>query len=174
MGVALAYAQDYSATNYNAGDSGRSETVSPDGSVQGQYSYTDPSGKIITVKYRAGKDGFQVEGDHLPKSPAPQHPSGPAPYNPNQYQHQPQHHHQPQQQQSYHPSGYSPFHNPHVPAHLYQQAPTHAPAAPTHPPQHYSGHNNNHLNSNNDQAVKDYNPFYNPLGKLIKGDFVGP
>ncbi|ODM91857.1 hypothetical protein Ocin01_14826 [Orchesella cincta] len=41
-GVALAAAQDYSPTNYNAGDSGRSESVSPDGTVQGQYSYTDP------------------------------------------------------------------------------------------------------------------------------------
>ena len=49
-------------TNYNAGDHGRSETVGPDGEVQGQYHYTDSEGKLITVKYRAGKDGFQVEG----------------------------------------------------------------------------------------------------------------
>merc|ERR1712106_1236277 len=33
----------------------------------GQYSYTAPNGKQITVKYSAGVDGFRIlEGDHIP------------------------------------------------------------------------------------------------------------
>jgi len=43
------------------------EEVAPDGSRQGGYSYVDPHGKTITVKYTAGKEGFRIlQGDHIP------------------------------------------------------------------------------------------------------------
>ncbi|XP_048485944.1 uncharacterized protein LOC105392620 [Plutella xylostella] len=48
------------------------ETIEPDGSRVGAYQYKDPSGQIVKLKYRAGKEGFQIlEGSHLPKSPEP-------------------------------------------------------------------------------------------------------
>jgi len=95
LAVAVA-AQDYS-TNYNAGDHGRSETVSPDGTIQGSYQYTGGDGKVYTVKYRAGKDGYMVEGDHLPKAPqVPPQQQQPAPQQQNQYNPQ-QNYNNPQQ-----------------------------------------------------------------------------
>jgi len=43
------------------------EETSADGERIGQYSYIDNDGKVITVKYSAGKDGFKIlEGDHVP------------------------------------------------------------------------------------------------------------
>ncbi|VVC33935.1 Insect cuticle protein [Cinara cedri] len=56
-----------------AADNGlrQGESIRPDGSRTGAYSYTDPDGKEISVKYTAGKDGFRiVQGDHVPKAPA--------------------------------------------------------------------------------------------------------
>lgn len=48
------------------------EAIAPDGSRTGGYSYIDPNGKKITVKYTAGKDGFKIlEGDHIPRAPQP-------------------------------------------------------------------------------------------------------
>ncbi|XP_052754287.1 uncharacterized protein LOC113519266 isoform X2 [Galleria mellonella] len=48
------------------------EVIEPDGSRVGSYQYKDPSGQIVKLKYKAGKDGFQIlEGSHLPKSPEP-------------------------------------------------------------------------------------------------------
>ncbi|XP_075989534.1 uncharacterized protein LOC142985318 isoform X2 [Anticarsia gemmatalis] len=48
------------------------EQIEPDGSRVGAYQYKDPSGQIVKLKYRAGKEGFQIlEGSHLPKSPEP-------------------------------------------------------------------------------------------------------
>lgn len=45
------------------------ESISPDGSRQGSYSYVDPNGKTVSLKYIAGKDGFRVlEGDHIPRA----------------------------------------------------------------------------------------------------------
>lgn len=35
----------------------------------GSYSYTDPDGNIITVRYTADEGGFRAEGDHLPTPP---------------------------------------------------------------------------------------------------------
>lgn len=55
-----------------AADNGlrQGESIRPDGSRTGAYSYTDPDGKEITVKYTAGKDGFRIiQGDHVPKAP---------------------------------------------------------------------------------------------------------
>ncbi|KAJ8705767.1 hypothetical protein PYW08_012813 [Mythimna loreyi] len=52
------------------------EQIEPDGSRVGAYQYKDPSGQLVKLKYRAGKDGFQIlEGSHLPKSPEPVAPS---------------------------------------------------------------------------------------------------
>lgn len=48
-------------TNYQTGDGHyRSENIDQEGNVKGQYSYVDPNGKTVTVKYSAGKNGFQV------------------------------------------------------------------------------------------------------------------
>ncbi|XP_065368061.1 larval cuticle protein 1 [Calliphora vicina] len=33
----------------------------------GSYSYMDPEGNVITLKYVADENGFQPEGDHLPQ-----------------------------------------------------------------------------------------------------------
>lgn len=57
------------ATNYQTADSARQESVDQEGTVNGQYSYIDPNGKTISVKYTAGKEGFKVIGDHLPVAP---------------------------------------------------------------------------------------------------------
>ncbi|KAF5281066.1 hypothetical protein FQR65_LT14862 [Abscondita terminalis] len=46
------------------------EIIAPDGTRNGEYSYVDPTGRKISVKYTAGKDGFKIlEGDHIPKDP---------------------------------------------------------------------------------------------------------
>ncbi|KAK9874980.1 hypothetical protein WA026_005796 [Henosepilachna vigintioctopunctata] len=48
------------------------ESIAPDGSRTGGYTYVDPNGKKISIKYSAGKEGFRIlEGDHLPKAPQP-------------------------------------------------------------------------------------------------------
>ncbi|XP_050311050.1 endocuticle structural glycoprotein SgAbd-8-like [Anthonomus grandis grandis] len=48
------------------------ESIAPDGTRTGGYSYIDPNGKKISVKYTAGKEGFKIlEADHLPKAPLP-------------------------------------------------------------------------------------------------------
>ncbi|XP_045505991.1 uncharacterized protein LOC123702316 isoform X4 [Colias croceus] len=48
------------------------EMIEPDGSRVGAYQYKDPSGQLVKLKYRAGKEGFQIlEGSHVPKSPQP-------------------------------------------------------------------------------------------------------
>ncbi|XP_026747630.1 uncharacterized protein LOC113508747 [Trichoplusia ni] len=61
------------------------EVIEPDGSRVGAYQYKDPSGQLVKLKYRAGKDGFQIlEGSHLPKSPEPV----PPPTNGDNYYHQ--------------------------------------------------------------------------------------
>lgn len=55
-----------------AGDNGikQGETINPDGTRAGAYSYVDPNGETISVKYTAGKDGFKIlQGDHIPRAP---------------------------------------------------------------------------------------------------------
>jgi hypothetical protein len=69
-----ALTQDGSFNYAFAADNGlqQGESISPDGTRRGSYSYVDPNGKKISVKYTAGKDGFRIlEGDHLPKAPTP-------------------------------------------------------------------------------------------------------
>ncbi|RZF32546.1 hypothetical protein LSTR_LSTR016860, partial [Laodelphax striatellus] len=71
--------QVQTSTNYRTNDGHqRTESVDANGNVLGEYSYVDPNGKTITVKYSAGKDGFVVQGDHIPKSPEPQPQPQPA------------------------------------------------------------------------------------------------
>ncbi|XP_060524215.1 cuticle protein 3-like [Cylas formicarius] len=56
------------------------ESIAPDGSRNGGYSYVDPNGRKISVKYTAGKEGFRIlEADHLPKAPQPVAPVPAAP-----------------------------------------------------------------------------------------------
>lgn len=85
------------------------ETIAPDGTRNGGYTYVDPSGKKILVKYSAGKEGFRIleSTDHIPKAitapfqsqqqysqpdysqyriPAPTHEAQPPPYTPAKYQ----------------------------------------------------------------------------------------
>ncbi|GLV43610.1 hypothetical protein CBL_07063 [Carabus blaptoides fortunei] len=47
-------------TNYQTKDQSRREIVDDKGNIQGQYSYVDPSGSTINVKYLAGNDGFKI------------------------------------------------------------------------------------------------------------------
>ncbi|KAH8393340.1 hypothetical protein KR215_006137 [Drosophila sulfurigaster] len=35
----------------------------------GSFSYSDPEGNLITLRYTADENGFQPEGDHLPVAP---------------------------------------------------------------------------------------------------------
>merc|ERR1712128_329668 len=59
------------------------EEALPGGERRGQYSYIDQSGKTITVKYSAGKDGFKIlEGAHVPSTGQTSAP----PYNQNNNQ----------------------------------------------------------------------------------------
>lgn len=61
------------------------EETAANGDRKGQYSYVDPNGKKISVQYTAGKNGFQVTGDHLPRAPLPVQAQAPVPqYNPAQ------------------------------------------------------------------------------------------
>lgn len=52
--------QHLAGTNYQTKDHSRREVVDNKGNIQGQYSYVDPSGSTINVKYLAGKDGFKI------------------------------------------------------------------------------------------------------------------
>ncbi|KAL7305407.1 hypothetical protein TKK_0002151 [Trichogramma kaykai] len=36
--------------------------------TQGSYQYTAPDGQVIQVQYTADQNGFQAQGDHLPKA----------------------------------------------------------------------------------------------------------
>jgi hypothetical protein len=38
----------------------RQESSDGNGEVTGQYSYTSPEGKDITVRYKAGRNGFEI------------------------------------------------------------------------------------------------------------------
>ncbi|XP_046992641.1 tyrosine-protein phosphatase non-receptor type 23-like [Schistocerca americana] len=77
------------------------ESIAPDGSRRGAYSYVDPNGRTISVRYTAGKDGFKVlEGEPSPGAAAPpqQLQARPQPQLAYQQQPQPQLAYQPQPQ----------------------------------------------------------------------------
>ncbi|ODM97347.1 Pupal cuticle protein 27 [Orchesella cincta] len=87
-----------SAYNQEDGTQFKEETDA-EGNRKGQYSYVGDDGKTITVAYTAGKNGFQVTGDHLPKAPAP--PPHSAQQQQQAYRPQQQYNPAPQQQRSY-------------------------------------------------------------------------
>jgi len=197
IGALSVAAQDLSGTNYNAGDSSRSEQLSPDGSVKGQYSYTDPNGKLITVKYTAGKDGFKVEGDHLPKAPQPQ-PAPQQQYNqqPQQYNQQPQQYNPQPQQYNSQPQQFNPqqqqffqqpqqqnqFYNPQPQQNQFfngqQQQPQNArlPASTilSQPQQQYSGFPQQQQFSHPNALPGQYNPFQNGPQQYSQQGFNNP
>ncbi|VEN49936.1 unnamed protein product [Callosobruchus maculatus] len=47
--------------------------------VQGEVQYTAPDGTIIKLRYIANENGFQPEGDHLPKAPVDENTPPPVP-----------------------------------------------------------------------------------------------
>ncbi|XP_066991632.1 uncharacterized protein [Anabrus simplex] len=106
------------------------ETIAPDGSRQGQYSYVDPTGNTIKVRYVADKNGFRViEGDHLPQPPSVPAPAAPqysAPRPAPAYR-------PPQQTYSPPPQAYSP-----PPQQAYSAPPSPPPQAYNPPPQAYN------------------------------------
>ncbi|XP_022249221.1 uncharacterized protein LOC111087307 [Limulus polyphemus] len=65
------------------GQSFRSETRLPDGTVKGSYGYIDSEGRQRIVKYIAGKGGFVAEGDvgphHVPVGTTTNHAPQPTP-----------------------------------------------------------------------------------------------
>ena len=73
------YKFGYDTGKGNDGQSFREETRLPDGTVQGAYGYVDASGQQRIIKYTAGKNGYQVEGDGIPKAPAAPAPAQAAP-----------------------------------------------------------------------------------------------
>lgn len=75
------YKFGYDTGKGTGGQSFREESRSPDGTVQGAYGYVDASGQQRIIKYTAGKNGYQVEGDGIPKAPAA---AAPAPAQPAQ------------------------------------------------------------------------------------------
>ncbi|KAI5705772.1 hypothetical protein M8J76_001687 [Diaphorina citri] len=68
-----------------AADNGlkQGESINPDGTRIGAYSYVDPNGQTISVKYSAGKEGFKIlQGDHIPRAPVHVEQTPAVPYNP--------------------------------------------------------------------------------------------
>merc|ERR1711915_419364 len=49
--------------NFNGGGVARKEEIDERGNVRGEYSYTDPRGELVTIKYVADKDGFKLVED---------------------------------------------------------------------------------------------------------------
>lgn len=37
--------------------------------MQGSYSFTTPEGQVVTITWKADENGFQPEGDAIPKAP---------------------------------------------------------------------------------------------------------
>merc|ERR1711988_1910623 len=54
---------------YATADSSKQEFRTPDGVVQGTYSYVDANGILQTVNYVSDAEGFKVAATNLPKAP---------------------------------------------------------------------------------------------------------
>merc|ERR1719445_2907843 len=54
---------------YATADSSKQEFRTPDGIVQGTYSYVDANGILQTVNYISDAEGFKVAATNLPKAP---------------------------------------------------------------------------------------------------------
>lgn len=104
------------------------ETVDPDGTRRGFYSYPGADGKIITVKYTAGKNGFVAEGDHLPLQPQS------APHREKDEADQAEYNAAPRPQKKHQKTHYDSGHYNHQPQTNHYSRP--APPPPQH---HYSG-----------------------------------
>merc|ERR1712241_641478 len=57
---------------YATADSSKQEFRTPDGIVQGTYSYVDANGVLQTVNYVSDAEGFKVAATNLPKAPVPE------------------------------------------------------------------------------------------------------
>merc|ERR1712241_480068 len=57
---------------YATADSSKQEFRTPDGVVQGTYSYVDANGVLQTVNYVSDAEGFKVAATNLPKAPVPE------------------------------------------------------------------------------------------------------
>ena len=57
---------------YATADSSKQEIRTPDGIVQGTYSYVDANGVLQTVNYVSDAEGFKVAATNLPKAPLPE------------------------------------------------------------------------------------------------------
>ena len=57
---------------YATADSSKQEFRTPDGIVQGTYSYVDANGVLQTVNYVSDAEGFKVAATNLPKAPLPE------------------------------------------------------------------------------------------------------
>jgi hypothetical protein len=144
-----------------------------DGERKGQYSYFDPNGQKITVQYTAGKNGFQVSGDHLPKAPQPIAPVAPQ----QQRSHYQPSYHQPQQSYQHQPAS---FHHTGAPIQSIPDTPEVAAAKAEHfraveearrtqqslqqqNPSQYSAPQNNHYEDDGQYREDNgqYNPAYN-------------
>jgi len=69
------FVNDFVRTNdayrleYHVGDSSRFEQRSESGEVKGSYAFVAPEGDEFEFKYEANGDGYNVQGDALPKAP---------------------------------------------------------------------------------------------------------
>merc|ERR1712110_936109 len=57
---------------YQTAESSKQETRTPDGIVQGTYSYVDANGILQTVNYISDAEGFKVAATNLPQAPLPE------------------------------------------------------------------------------------------------------
>lgn len=55
--------------SYSNPQSSKTETKSIDGVTRGAYSYIDPEGRLQSVEYTSGVDGFRVAATNLPVAP---------------------------------------------------------------------------------------------------------
>ncbi len=57
--------------NLETDDHSHEETADVDGERMGSYSYVNPEGQTVVVRYRAGKDGFVILNPEevLPQAP---------------------------------------------------------------------------------------------------------
>ena len=72
---------DFGGYNYGyaSAESSKQEVRTPDGIVQGTYSYVDANGVLQTVNYVSDAEGFKVAATNLPKAPVPEVVAGEAP-----------------------------------------------------------------------------------------------
>merc|ERR1712128_186795 len=155
------------------------EEALPGGERRGQYSYIDQSGKTITVKYSAGKDGFKIlEGAHVPSTGQTSAPHDPNYREPASYsQSAPSYNQNNNQQYNNNNNDYSepadpnrnPFINPHDPTHNNFQYNTNAA---NHAPENSSSQQPASVLACADCAGA--NPCINPYDPTHQSGYVAP